>query len=233
MRGHNKQDFSAINYTMISLLSSKVKILIVGGGEAAFIKCRTFSKEGCYVTVVSKEFNKQFSKLQDIYNVKLIKDECKKDYIKNYIDINHIVIIATNSNIINESIKNYCDEKNKLYLNCEDFTQGLVVKPVQGDTSNMKFALHTKGGSPKTSLFMSKIIKDKIEEYSNFIDYTCSIRNIVKRRLQKKEIMNFVCSEDFYFFYTKDVQNIIIEMFYGIEPEKTLTTFQKESLPIL
>ena len=42
MRGYNKQDFSAINYTMISLLSSKVNILIVGGGEAAFIKCGTF-----------------------------------------------------------------------------------------------------------------------------------------------------------------------------------------------
>lgn len=217
MRGHNKQDFPAINYTMISLLSSKVNILIVGGGEAAFIKCRTFSKEGCYVTVVSKEFNKKFYELKDIYNIKLIKDEYKKDYIKEYIDINHIVIIATNNNIINESIKNYCDEKCKLYLNCEDFTQGLVVKPVQRDTPNMKFALHTKGGSPKTSVFISKIIEDKIYEYSNFIDYTCSIRNIVKGRLEKKEIMNFVCSKDFYFFYTKDVPNIILEMFYGID----------------
>ena len=29
--------------------------------------------------------------------------------------------------------------------------------------------------------------------------------------------MNFVCSEDFYFFYTKGVQNAILEMFYGTE----------------
>ena len=220
MRRHIKQNFPVINYTMISLLSSKVKILIVGGGEAAFIKCRTFSKEGCYVTVVSKGFNKKFYELKDIYNVKLIKDECKEDYIKNYIDVNHIVIIATNNNIINESIKNYCDEMCKLYLNCEDFTQGLVVKPLQIDTPNMKFALHTKGGSPKTSMFMSKIIEDKIYEYTGFIDYTCSIRNKVKGRPDKKEIMSFVCSEDFYFFYTKETQNIILEMFYGIEPDK-------------
>ena len=60
MCGHNKQDFSALNYTMISLLSNKVNILIVGGGEAAFIKCRTFSKEGCNITVVSKEFCSDF-----------------------------------------------------------------------------------------------------------------------------------------------------------------------------
>lgn len=212
MSRHNEKDLSAINYTMISLLSNKINVLIVGGGDAAFIKCRTFSNEGCYVTVVSKEFNKKFYELQDIYNVKLIKDEYKKDYI----DINHIVIIDTDNNIINDSIKNYCDEQCKLYLNCEDFTQGLVVKPVQWDTPNIKFALHTKVGSPKTSLFMSKIIEDKIYEYTDFIDYTCSIRNKVKGISDKKEIMNFVCSKDFYFFYTKNTQNIILEMFYGI-----------------
>ena len=223
MRGHNKQDLSAINYTMISLLSNKVNILIVGGGEAALIKCRTFSKEGCCVTVVSQEFSKEFYEVQDVDNVRLIKDECKNDYVNKIIDINHIVIIATNNHIVNESIKNYCNEKCKLYLNCEDFTQGLVVRPVQGDTPNMKFALHTKSGSPKTSLFMSKIIEDKIYEYSDFIDYTCNIRDKVKGRSQKKEIMSFVCSEDFYFLYTKGAHNIILEMFYKFENDNVST----------
>lgn len=211
MCGHNKQDFSALNYTMISLLSSKANILIVGGGEAAFIKCRTFSKEGCNITVVSKEFCEELYALHELNNVKLIKDE----YDECYVDKNHIVIIATDNKEVNESIKNYCDKKSKLYVHCEDYKQGLFITPVQVDTPNMKFALHTKNSSPKTALFMSKIIEDKIYEYTDFIDYTCSLRNIVKKRVEKKEIMNFVCSEDFYFFYTKDAQNIILEMFYG------------------
>ena len=220
MRGHIKQDLSDLNYTMISLLSSKINILIVGGGEAAFIKCRTFSKEGCNITVVSKEFCKELCVLDELYNVKLIKEE----YNKSYVDQNHIIIIATNNKEVNESIKNYCDIKYKLYVYCEDYKQGLFITPVQRDTTNMKVALHTKGGSPKTAVFMSNVIEDKIYEYSNFIDYTCSIRNLVKKSEEKKEIMNFVCSEDFYFFYTKGEENSILEMFYGIENDDNSST---------
>lgn len=222
MRGHNKQDFSALNYTMISLLPSKANILIVGGGEAALIKCRTFSKEGSNITVVSKEFCSGFEALQNLNNVKLIKAE----YDESYVDHNHIVIIATDNKEINEIIKKYCDEKCKLYLHCEDYKQGLFVTPVQKNTPNMKFALHTKISSPKTALFMSEIIEDKLCEYEGFIDYSCSIRNMVKKMVLKKEIMDFVCSEDFYFFYTVGAQNVILEMFYGYEiiPAKVMSS---------
>jgi len=211
MPGHIKQDFQDLNYTMISLLSNKVNILIVGGGEAAFIKCRTFSKEGCNITVVAKEFCLEFNLLHDICNMKFIKDE----YDESYVDKNHIVIIATDNNEVNERIKKYCDSKCKLYVYCADYKKGLFVTPVQKNTPNMKFALHTKSSSPKTALFMSEIIENKICEYTDFIDYTFTIRNMVLKKVDKKEIMNFICSEDFYFFYTLGAQDVILEMFYG------------------
>jgi precorrin-2 dehydrogenase/sirohydrochlorin ferrochelatase len=215
MCGHNKQDFPDLNYTMISLMSNKINILIVGGGEAAFIKCKTFSKEGCNITVVSKDFSPLFESLKETYNIKLIKGE----YDESYIEHNHIIIIATDNEETNHAIKLYCDEKSKLYIHCANYKEGLFVTPVQKHTPNMKFALHTKASSPKTALFMSKVIEDKLLEYNDFIDYTSSIRNMVKKMNSKKEIMNFICSEDFYFFYTKGVQDIILEMFYGTEIE--------------
>ena len=212
MHGHNKQDFPELNYTMISLISNKVNILIVGGGEAAFIKCRTFSKDGCNITVVSKEFSHLFESLKAT-NIKLIKSE----YDKSYIEHNHIVIIATDNEETNRDIKVDCDKNNKLYIHCADFKEGLIVTPVQKDTPNMKFALHTKNSSPKTALFMSNVIEDKLMEYNGFIDYTSLIRNMIKKMELKKEIMNFICSKDFYFFYTMGAQNNILEMFYGTE----------------
>ncbi|MCB2290707.1 NAD(P)-dependent oxidoreductase [Clostridium sp. CS001] len=215
MCGYNKQDFPDINYTMISLISSKINVLIVGGGEAAFIKCKTFSKEGCNVTVVSKDFSIVFAPLKEICNIRLIKGE----YDESYIEHNHIVIIATDNEETNNAIKLHCDKKSKLYIYCANYKEGLFVTPVQKHTPNMKFALHTKSSSPKTALFMSKIIEDKLLEYNDFIEYTSGIRNIVKKLESKKAIMNFICSEDFYFFYTKGVQNIILEMFYGSEIE--------------
>lgn len=213
MCGDNKQDFSTLSYTMISLLSNKVNILIVGGGEAAFIKCRTFSKEGCNITVVSKEFCTDFKALQNLCNVKLIKDK----YDENYVENNHIIIIATDNKDTNESIKAYCDKKCKLYIHCGDYKEGLIVTPVQKSTTNMKFAVHTKNSSPKTALFMSEIIEEKVNKYTGFIDYTAGLRNRIKKSSKKKEIMNFICSKDFYFFYTKGAQSAILEMFYGIE----------------
>jgi precorrin-2 dehydrogenase/sirohydrochlorin ferrochelatase len=213
MCGHNKQDFSDLKYTMISLISNKINILIVGGGEAAFIKCKAFSKEGCNITVVSKEFSTLFEPLKEINNIRLIKGE----YDESYIEHNHIIIIATDNEETNYAIKLYCDKKSKLYINCANYKEGLFVTPVQKHTPNMKFALHTKSSSPKTALFMSKIIEDKLLEYNDFIEYTSGIRNMIKKMESKKEIMNFICSEDFYFFYTKGVQKIILEMFYGTE----------------
>ena len=212
MCGHNKQDFPDLNYTMISLMSNKINILIVGGGEAAFIKCRTFSREGCNITVVSKAFSHLFESLK-ASNIKLIKSK----YDKSFIEHNHIVIIATDNEETNNAIKEDCDKISKLYIHCADFKEGLIVIPVQKDTPNMKLALHTKNSSPKTALFMSTVIEDKLLEYNEFIDYTSSIRNMLKKVERKKEIMSFICSEDFYFFYNKGVQNIILEMFYGIE----------------
>ena len=229
MCGDNKQNFSALNYTMISLLSNKVNVLIVGGGEAAFIKCRTFSKEGCNITVVSKEFSSVFEVFQNLSNVRLVKDE----YDESYVEHNHIVIIATDNEDTNYRIKAYCDKKCKLYIHCGDYKEGLIVTPVQKNTSNMKFALHTRNSSPKTTLFMSKIIEEKLDEYSGFIDYTSGIRNRIKKNIEKKEIMNFVCSEDFYFFYTKGVQDAILEMFYrteviNISTTKVMNGFEKD-----
>ena len=154
MCGHNKQDFPDLNYTMISLMSNKINILIVGGGEAAFIKCRTFSREGCNITVVSKAFSHLFESLK-ASNIKLIKSE----YNKSYVDHNHIVIIATDNEEANNNIKADCDKISKLYIHCADFKEGLIVTPVQNDTPNMKFALHTKNSSPKTALFMSSFIQ--------------------------------------------------------------------------
>ena len=211
MCGDNKQDFSALNYTMISLLSKKINILIVGCGEAALIKCRSFAKEGCNITVLSKEFSPGFNSLTENCDIKLIKGL----YDESYIFHNHIVIIATDNKETNNAIKVDCDKNCKLYIHCSDYKEGLFVVPVQKQTSNMKFALHTKNSSPKTALFMSKVIEGKLIEYTDFIDYTCVLRNSIKNKAEKKEIMEFVCSEDFYFFYTKGVQNQILEMFYG------------------
>ena len=62
-----------------------------------------------------------------------------------------------------------------------------------------------------------KII-DKLKEYDDFIGYSSLIRSKAKTIIEyKKDIIDFVCSEDFKYIYDKKKDKVVIEMFFGKE----------------
>lgn len=208
----NKEDIlcSRIDCTMISLISPKINVVIIGGGRAALIKATTFVKKGCSVCVVSKEFLPEFEKLSDYSNLKLIKMEYKKEHIDN----KHIVVIATNCEDTNEKIRVHCEESSKLYIDCTIPKNGLFTMTCQRSTKSTNFGINTSDVSPKTSIFLADKIKSKLEEYDNFVTFTALIRNKAKKLENKNEIMDFICSDDFLFFYEKGLGEFILKMFY-------------------
>lgn len=213
MSKNNREDIllCPIEYSFISLLSNKIKVLIVGGGRAGFIKAKTFGKNGCNVKVVSKSFYKEFEELKNLSNVELIKDEYKKDYIQD----NHLIIIAVEDESINEIIRKHCDEQCKLYLDCSYFERGLFVVPCQRSSKTTSFGINTKGGSPKTARYLADEIKNNLIKKDSFIEYSYKLRNNISKSEDRAIIMDFVATEDFYFFYSKGKNEIILEMFYG------------------
>lgn len=212
MYENNKEDIlrSGIDYTMISLISPKVNVLIVGGGRAALIKAKTFIERGCSVSVVSKEFLLEFEKLKSYSNLRLINEE----YKKNYINDRHIVVIATNCEAINKKIRKDCDELSKLYIDCTDPKEGLCVMACQRSTKSTSFGININDVSPKTSVFLANKIKNKLEGYDDFITFTALVRNNAKELKNKNEIMEFICSDNFLFFYEKGLGELILKMFY-------------------
>jgi precorrin-2 dehydrogenase/sirohydrochlorin ferrochelatase len=78
----------------------------------------------------------------------------------------------------------------------------------------MFFGLHTKSVSPKTSVYIANKVKNQLEKYDEFVSFTSSIRNGISDWDRKQEIMNFICSDDFYFFYEKEREVTILKMFY-------------------
>jgi len=201
---------SGIEYTMISLISEKINVLIIGGGKAALTKMRTFAGRGCRISLISKEFLEEFEELKVCNNIKLIYDE----YNRKYIYDKHIVIIATNSKEVNKVIREDCRKLYKLFIDCSAPKEGTCITPCQRDTKNIFFGLHTKSVSPKTSVYLANKVKSELEKYDEFINFSSSIRNKIKDWDRKQEIMNFICSEDFYFFYKKKKEEAILKMFY-------------------
>lgn len=213
-----------LEYTFISLLSNKISVVIIGGGKAGFIKCKSFAKKGCSVLVVSKEFNSSFEGLRNLANVELIKDVYKKSYIDN----RHLVVIAVDDKADNVKIKEDCEKSYKLYLDCSNFKDGLFITPIQRQMKNLSFSIHTKEGNPKASILIADCIESKLNEYADFTEYVGVLREKVKKLDNKNEFMNFVCTEDFMFFYFKGVHESVLNMFYGGEDFEFKNCYKKE-----
>lgn len=198
---------------MLSLMSQKINVLIVGGGNAAFIKARTFVKKGSKVTVISKEFNSKFKDLEQYGNLKLIKSE----YEKKYIDCNHIIVIATDSENINSKIRLQCIENYKLYIDCTLPEEGTCITPCQRNTEHIFLGINTLNKNPKASVYLADKAEKYLNKYDEFVAFTSNVRNNIKDKNVKKDIVNFMCSDDFFFFYEKGKAEIVLKIFYEIE----------------
>lgn len=196
---------------IISLLPSKVSILIVGGGKVGYSKSKSFLYKGCEVYILSEEFCEKFENLKNYPNIHMIRGQ----YDKKYIYDKHLVIIATNCEEINSTIRKDCIESFKIYIDCTKGREGNCITPCQRSTKNISFAINTKVVSPKTSVFIADVIKKQLEEYDDFVGFTAHIRNNISDIVERRKVMDFLCSEDFYFFYKKGKGCMIINMFYN------------------
>lgn len=200
-----------IEYTYLSIISKKLRVGIIGGGKASYIKAKSFLSKGCIVEVLSLDFIEEFYNLSNIILIK----EC---YNKRFIKDKHLIIIATSNNEKNIEIKKDCDDEFKLYILASNFSEGMIVTPVQKEVNNISFAINTKYANPRGALMLANKIVNLLEDYDAFIWYSSYVREQAKLlKENKKEIIDFVCSEDFYYIYKKGKEKIILEMFFGRE----------------
>lgn len=212
MSQYHKEDFSTgeLDFIPISLLSGKIRVLIVGGGQAGYIKAKSFANKGCSVTVVSKTFTVGFDSIA-ASNIQLIEAEYKAADISD----KHLIVIAVSDNETIHRIVEDCEMQHKLYLNCSSFREGLFVVPAWGESEQGIVAFHTKNGSPATAKLIRDKITEQVKEYDAFIEYATRLRSSLKTNSNMAEIMRFVNTEDFMVFFQKGKHQIILKMFYG------------------
>lgn len=213
MSKDNREDIfpSQLNYIDIALISNKVKVLIIGGGKAGFIKCKTFVKKGCSVWIVSEVFDEKFDEIRENKNLVMIKGSYNKELILD----KHLIIIAVSDDLLRASIIEECEKNSKIYLNCTDFSKGIFITPMQRETENVFFSVHTKRGNPKASVYLCNLLEAEVQKNDEFIGYLCELRQKYKMSTNKNDIMGFVTSEDFKFFFNKGYAEEVLKMFYG------------------
>lgn len=200
-----------LEYTYLSMMSSKLRVGIIGGGKVGYLKGKKFSKKGCRVEVLSLSFIEEFYKLE---NTKLVKGSYNKEFLED----KHLIIIATNDEKKNLEIKRDCEDKFKIYIFTSNYLNGIAISPIQRDLDNISFAINTKKGNPKGVMMLSNKVFDLLNNYDSFIGYSSVLREKAKLiEDNKNEIIEFICSEDFKFIYEKGKDKLVMELFFDKE----------------
>ncbi|WP_461615165.1 NAD(P)-dependent oxidoreductase [Clostridium sp. Marseille-QA1073] len=195
----------------LSIKSDKLKVLIVGGGKAGYIKCKSFLTKGAEVKVIALDICEEVLSLLHFEKLSIEKTTYNKEMLVKY----HLVVIATDNEFLNSNIKMDCDELCKLYINASNVEESMCITPTVGESKSTVFAIHTKNFSPKTSLFIRDNLETYLKKYDSYIDFSVNLRNSLKNHVRKSEILNFISTEDFLYIFNKGYGEKIINLFYG------------------
>jgi precorrin-2 dehydrogenase/sirohydrochlorin ferrochelatase len=209
----NRKDIcdQGIDYSYISLISSKLRVGIIGGGKAGSIKTKHFVNNKCYVEVLSLSFSEEIIELSktSMGRLKLINEEFSYEFLKD----KHLIIIALDDENLKDKIKKYCDENYKVYIDSSIFTDGMGVVPIQRSTENITFALNTRYGNPKGAVLVSNKVKNLLELYDDFIGFIGGIRSRAKELPQyKNEILKFIGTDDFKKYFDEGKSESILRI---------------------
>ena len=180
------------NLYPIFLKTSKLSILIVGGGNVAEEKLTFLTKSSpdANVLMVSPEFRESTLQLAKKYNVELILDE----YHEKYLVGKHMIVATTDNPAVNIQVYQDCRKLDKL-VNvadnppyCDFYMGGIVTK------GNVKIAISTNGKSPTTAKRLRQFFEEVIpEDINKMVLNLNTFRKTIKGDFEQKvEKMNEV-----------------------------------------
>lgn len=219
MYGNNREDI--FNLVSLNLISNKLRVKIVGGGKAAYIKAKGLLEKGCLVHILAKEFSNDIFRLSKD-NLILERGEYYKDFIENA----HLIIIAVDDENLCREICDNCNEKYKMYINTSNFKEGMATIPYSKSYKNLSFSIGSKIGSPRIIRKIGKEIEEIVEKNDDYSILVGNIRERAKNEEQKNKIIDFISGELF-------KQSVLEGNFYddlnkafGEEVSKRLVSFK-------
>ncbi len=174
----------------INLKLDELDVVIIGGGEVAYRKCKNFLEFNKNVTIISKQILNKFYDLKG--NIKIIKDDYKEIYIKDA----SVIIAATNNRELNMEIGLYCRAKNKLVNVVDNIEISNFTVPSYIKRGDLLISVSTGGKSPSLSSKIKKEIEKRYtEDYEEYLNVLGDIRKKVIKKYEDKvkEKMCLIC----------------------------------------
>ncbi|HBF5318466.1 TPA: bifunctional precorrin-2 dehydrogenase/sirohydrochlorin ferrochelatase [Clostridioides difficile] len=179
----------------INLKLDELDVVIIGGGEVAYRKCKNFLEFNKNVTIVSKQILNKFYDLKG--NIKIIKDDYKEIYIKDA----SVIIAATNNRELNMEIGLYCRAKNKLVNVVDNIEISNFTVPSYIKRGDLLISVSTGGKSPSLSSKIKKEIEERYtEDYEEYLNVLGDIRKKVIKKYEdkskRKDMLNMLVTLD-------------------------------------
>ncbi|HBG4073509.1 TPA: bifunctional precorrin-2 dehydrogenase/sirohydrochlorin ferrochelatase [Clostridioides difficile] len=179
----------------INLKLDELDVVIIGGGEVAYRKCKNFLEFNKNVTIVSKQILNKFYDLKG--NIKIIKDDYKEIYIKDA----SVIIAATNNRELNMEIGLYCRAKNKLVNVVDNIEISNFTVPSYIKRGDLLISVSTGGKSPSLSSKIKKEIEEiYTEDYEEYLNVLGDIRKEVIKKYEdkskRKDLLNMLITLD-------------------------------------
>ncbi|EGT2201440.1 precorrin-2 dehydrogenase [Clostridioides difficile] len=179
----------------INLKLDDLDVVIIGGGEVAYRKCKNFLNFNKRVTIVSKQLLNKFYDLKEYINI--IED----DYKEVYIEKASIVIAATNNKVLNMEIGLYCREEHKLVNVVDNVEISNFTVPSYIKRGDLLISVSTGGKSPSLSSKIKKEIEEiYTEDYEEYLNVLGDIRKKVIKKYEdkskRKDVLNMLITLD-------------------------------------
>lgn len=162
----------------VNLELDQFEIVIVGGGEVAYRKCKNFLEFNKSVKVIAPHFLDSFYELE---NVVLVQDK----YDERYIESSQIVVAATDNRLVNEEIAKYCHQHKKLVNVVDNRMLSNYIVPSYVKRGDLLLSVSTGGKSPALAKKISRELAveydDSYEEYVNLLG---SLREAIMKRYE-------------------------------------------------
>lgn len=168
-----------MRYYPISIDTLNKKILVVGGGNAAYLKLKSLVSTEAKITVISEKFLKEIEAFKNINkNITYIKSN-----IENY-DISddyQMVFICTDNKDLNIKLSEFFKNKNALVMLADNKEHSDFICTAILQKDDITVAVNTQGKSPTAAkLIINEVDKALNEEFTEKINLLCEIRELLK-----------------------------------------------------
>lgn len=182
----------------LSLQGEGTRILVLGGGDSAFIKIKTLINHNFTVDCMSQEFSSKLIDLSKVSKKLALKSfDFKEELIENY----HLVVLCTNDEGFNTYVRSLCRDKMKLYVDTTRPEESQGILCATRSSKNVALGVRIRDKNPTAAVYLcSKGVK-LYEELDDYVEYITTIRNKIQDRVLRKKVGSYLCSDEFLKIY--------------------------------